>query len=235
MSSLTNNRRWSANALNRMAQAQAAYGGSPAQLMRAQVRRLLNRQRQLAAFPVNVDEFTASLFPDGVFRDHRELSIKERNLLSAVAWAAVITVEVEGEVFWVRRADGRGVPTPTDVGAVVKLDPRYPYYEAIVTWFRQAGELHVRLDNYAQITDSFLSAAKHPRYVREHWPGLLPFIGADSLPPTMQQQAADDKPNVRIVASSLPSEEVRLLVENLLAECSLLSDVEVHAWVGYYQ
>ena len=211
----------------------AMYGGgpgTPSGIMTTHLKRRLTRYRQVRPFPLKPREFFETVYPIELFLERTSNDKRWQNLAKALNVEPVAHFHLEGrdpthETFWVR--NDQPVPAPADLSLTLEFPLSNPHYGAVTLWVTEALAIHARIDDAMEHLREFINTAMHPEHVRTYWPELLPFIG--ELPPSVMKHVEKlHKKNL-----SIPDKPKRDEITDLLATCSLLSDVESVAWVKF--
>lgn len=204
--------------------------GSPVSLMTTHLKRLCVRYRQVKPFPLKPGEFFETVYPLELFLERTANDPRWVNLAKCLNVEPVAHFHVEGrdethETFWVKGS--RGIPVPDDLSITLLYPASSPHFDVVNVWVGEALETHERIDGSMEMLRKFINSVKHPDHVANFWPELMPFIG--EVPETMRKHVE----TVKGKEINLPALHVRNDITDLLATCSLLSDVEQVAWVKF--
>jgi hypothetical protein len=120
------------------------------------------------------------------------------------------------------------VPAPNDISETLLYAKSNPSFDVVNKWVGEALEIHDTIEAVLEQLRTFVQEAKHPEHVESLWPELMPFIG--EMPPSVLRHV--EKINRRTI-KSLPIKRNRDEITDMLATCSLLSDVDLVAWVKF--
>lgn len=223
-----------ARQIGKLAALGAMYGsggpGSPVSLMTGHLVASVRKYRQVKPFPLPIDDFLASCYPPQLFDPHSENDARWINLAKALNVEPVVHFHVEGrdetnETFWVRGS--KEMPAPSDLSMTLLYSGMNPHFGKVNAWVTEALLVHEHVEDSLEYLRVFIQTVKHPTHVKSFWPELLPFIG--EMPESiMKHQEAVVRRTI-----SLPTKERRDKITDLLATCSLLTPVELAAWVKF--
>lgn len=207
--------------------------GSPVYLMQSRVGQLLHRMRPTFPFPMSIESFLATVYPQQLFRSiPNSETVQWSNLASCMNTSPIAHFSVEGrgehETFWVKHPAGVPLPSPSDVSATLSFDRNNPHFRVVSAWLTTALEMQFELLSVQERATNFIRVAKHPEHVEHYWPELYALVGA-----FLEGRVKDPAPNINTRALEIPIIRVREEITTTLAKCSLLPDIPCHAWVQY--
>lgn len=149
------------------------------------------------------------------------------NLLMCVNIQPHIQFMLEpGSLFWMRDPKG-GWPSPYHPSDSFELPHDHAHREELTDWFNSAYDHNAQIANAKIYLHRTLKKIKHPSYLKEYWPELVPYIG--KIPPVLLRMK-DKKPR-----SVMIDEELKEWIDTTLTACALLPDRSMNAWVGLYE
>jgi hypothetical protein len=199
--------------------------------MTTHLKKLVIRYRQVRLFPLKPRDFFETVYPLELFLERTADDARWQNLAKALNVEPVAHFHVEGrdfthETFWVK--NDQPVPAPTDISETLLYAKSNPHFDLVNHWINDALEIHDKIEGVLEQLRGFIQEAKHPEHIKALWPELLPFIG--EMPANVSRHV--EKINVRTV-KTLPIKRNRDEITDMLATCSLLSDVDLVAWVKF--
>lgn len=212
----------------------SAYGdggpGSPVSLMTGHLKKLCHRYRQVQPFPLKPMDFFETVFPIELFLERTANDPRWVNLAKSINVESIGHFHVEGrdethETFWVRNPNP--VPAPRDLSITLVFPKSNPHFATVNAWVGKALEIHETIEEAMEYLRVFVGTVEHPANVEGFWPELRPFIG--QFPDTVWNHPVKVRPK----EVSIPAPKRRAEITDLLATCSLLSDIELAAWVKF--
>ena len=207
--------------------------GSPVYLMVERVGRLLRRMRNTLPFPVPIDLFLMTVYPEQLFLPNPRLeSAPWRNLAASLNMGEIAHFGVEGrgehDTFWVRHPKGIVLPVPGDASVTLTFDKTNPHFPAVCHWLNEALSIQFDLVAIAEKANDFIRTAKDPRHIEHYWPELYACVVA-----AMGGKGTGPPPKINTRALELPIKRTRDEITTMLTKCSMLPDLPCQAWVQY--
>lgn len=204
--------------------------GSPVALMTGHLKRVVMRYRQVKPFPIPSSAFFESVFPLELFLERTSCDPRWMNLAKTLNVERVGHFHIDGrdsthETFWVKHTGD--VPSPRDLSMTLLFAKSNAHFDVVNQWVTEALRVHEEVDEILEYLRTFVASVQHPGNVDAHWPELKPFVGY--FPDTVWKHPV----KVRKNEVSVPNANTRAKITDMLATCSLLSDVELTAWVKF--
>jgi hypothetical protein len=183
------------------------------------------RLEQTIPFPVNVEEFYASLFPPefmAVAMSHK-VDVPLRNMRAVTPRSSTATVMLAPDKF-VRCAFSKPFPVPQDSlstasSELIACNRDHPALSGILEWYEKATMYDVRLAEAETVMVEVLGSTASPA-----WQELHKAIGTPPRRCTLRAQRR---------LSELMTESQKRQFGDMLAAALLLPETKLpHAWVG---
>jgi hypothetical protein len=195
---------------------------------------LLERATFLHPYPCTREETIKPTLPE-----IKGVGVQWDNMRMAMKWTHYSQFFVETKMprkdiahFWVTEAhEAKHVthwPTPVDPDDGFVITEAHPRFADISGWATGAVELDEWLTGGKAYLSRVLKAMKHPQWVEQYWPQIVPYVG--KVPEVLVKGMREPRPTALHLDMVLQDE-----IQNKLTLASLLpKDKVLNAWVGRY-
>lgn len=199
-------------------------------LMTSYINRLLYRLQQTEKLPIPKDIVLIGSLPDSILHID-DKTLVWQNVMRSLVVGQLVHFELQDDEnsrsFWIHMDSD--VPIPHELADVFIFPRAHEYWDQVEEWVTAAYKVEAEIDRVIGVLAEFLLVTRHPRYVAEHWPELMPFVV-----PALHGKAYElVEPYKRPKLPPHIGGRDRKGIVETLAKCSLLPSYKADAWVAY--